>query len=166
MNPFICLILLLPLILAGCMPQPRSTDNSVDPALQTYLNRFEIASQKVRGFPIRVTGLTLRFAKPGELSGTQDGLCYTGSSTVIVDPTWWANQQDDLLKQSLIFHELGHCVLGRVHTSATVAAPGSWTPTAGTDTAYVSIMNPYSYVNDLYYDQNETAYLKELFQVP
>jgi hypothetical protein len=63
--------------------------------------------------------LIIKFGDPKTISGKSNvvGLCQMGSQTtpiVTIDQTFWNNTTEDL-KQELIDHELGHCILNRQH---------------------------------------------------
>jgi hypothetical protein len=152
------------LLLSSCNTSP-GLGNNIQSDFIPYVNQFEADSMATKGYPTPFAGLTIRFAYPGELTGEIDGQCQYSSWTIAIQSSYWS-QMDAIQRKTLIYHELGHCVLGRVHTSATFPIQGAYTPTGGPNTAYSSIMNPYSLVYEPYFTQNETNYLKEYFQTP
>jgi len=79
---------------------------SIHPAFEPYVARFEILTGKP------VTNIHMEFK---ELERPYLGYCTTGAiPTVYIDPTYW-DKYTELKKEALIFHELGHCKLGRPH---------------------------------------------------
>jgi hypothetical protein len=81
-----------------------------------YIERFKkiggSAAQQVR---VNMTFGTLGYSDPENDSNTV-GLCYRLSRLVLIDKKWWKDNDSDLKREELIFHELGHCALGRGHT--------------------------------------------------
>jgi len=87
---------------------------------------------------------------------------YLEGRKIIVLESYW-NTVDDNSRESILFHEFGHCVLNRVHRTDTVtdetqqeaySIPPLETP--------VSLMNPY-YINGSVYMAYQQFYLTELF---
>jgi len=64
----------------------------------------------------------------------------------------WSSSNQQLMKEELLYHELGHCYLGRVHTGATLA-----------DGSPSSVMNP-DVFSPLIYNEYRAQYINELFQ--
>lgn len=95
----------------------------IDPELIDYVKRFENEAAR-RGFSIDVEklGITVRLVDIPE--NHVAGRCYYNSNhpnRVQIDiPTY--NAMSDLMREYVVFHELGHCVLGRGHTEATSAS--------------------------------------------
>lgn len=81
-----------------------------------------------------------------------------GIGTVQIDPTNWTTLQD-LGKEQLIFHELGHCVLGLGHNRTMIEFTDS-----NNNTQFIpeSIMYPQEFGNFLFYQQNLNYYHNEL----
>lgn len=105
--------------LAGCAPKnPHHPIVQIDPAFESYVDRF-VGLSVVNGGPTRIEDLVIQF-RP------LDGLianCRTddGETPVIsVDPAVWRalNETD---QQNVIFHEMGHCVLRRLHQDSIIA---------------------------------------------
>lgn len=106
-----------------------------------------------QGYSVDIKDLIVKF---GAMSNPLErGYCETGSDmtpTIVVDETYW-DQADEGARQSLLFHELGHCVLDRLHLSGVT-----------TDGAPLSVMNPYTIPANVY-DYNHDYYMHELFSV-
>lgn len=85
-----------------------------------------------------------------------EGVCFSypdGTTEVIIKESWW-NSASQSLKESLLFHELGHCVLGRDHDNETHEA--------NSRTYKASLMNSVI-VNPGHYNSHKGGYLTELF---
>ena len=91
-------------------------DRFVEPVLQEYFDRFaEEAS--ARGVHIDfdssdVSGYIRLITEPGVIG--QCGHNDNKPSTVIIDKIYW-DKSNDLQREFVVFHELGHCVLKREH---------------------------------------------------
>ena len=91
-------------------------DLFVDSSLQEYFDRFA-AEGALRNVVVdyeasKVSGYIRLITAPNVI-----GQCAhdpNQPSTVIIDRTYW-NIANDLQKEFLVFHELGHCVLNRDH---------------------------------------------------
>ncbi len=93
-----------------------------------YIDRFELeARNRGRLIDLENTGLIVEFA---DLKDNQAGLCYSEKPIRIeIDRAYWAaislTNGADLMKENLLFHELGHGVLGRDHLNSTLSN-GDW----------------------------------------
>lgn len=84
------------------------------------------------------------------------GRCIRGGDftpVIQLDPFFW-NNSDDMDREQLIFHELGHCILGRGHTSQFVTLNGETIPQ--------SIMYP-DFISEDIYTEYHDYYIIELF---
>lgn len=115
-----------------------------------YVTRFEARSASV-GQAVTVTDLRIKF---GNTDGSNElGVCEIGEDvtpTITIEIDTW-DLLDDAEKESLLFHEMGHCVLRRRHkTEVTrVGIPAS-------------LMNPYI-IDGYTYTENNSYYSRELF---
>ncbi|MEQ8703009.1 MAG: hypothetical protein RIC19_03770 [Phaeodactylibacter sp.] len=111
-------------VLAGCQKAEEATPAiTVDAAFQPYFERFE-AEGVLRGLDIDLASEEIGAVFSDELVDGQAGLCtqYTsGISIIEIGPANWS-AANDLEREHLIFHELGHCYLGRAHEDAKDAA--------------------------------------------
>lgn len=88
-----------------------------------YLHRFELeAAKRDKKFDFQTTGLIIEFA---DLKDNQAGLChYEKPIRIEVDREYWNKVSEksgaDLMKEDLIFHELGHGILNRKHLNTTL----------------------------------------------
>jgi hypothetical protein len=89
-------------------PRPHK-DSGIDERLQDYVNSFTIVSGISVNIPIVIEKIN---------DGDKVGLCYTweGKKTyneIVVDkPFYYRNRKDFSKMEDLVWHELGHCVLG------------------------------------------------------
>ena len=104
------------LLVAGSCKKDETPDYFVDAPLQPYFDRFE-AEAAARGVTIDLEALQV--SGDVRLIGTVNviGQCVHTEkepNTIIVDVVYW-NSAEELEKEFLIFHELGHCALNRDH---------------------------------------------------
>ena len=95
----------------------------IDPAFTDYLQRFENEGA-ARGTNLtpQTSGLIMEFAT---LKDSTAGLThYETPIRIEIDKTYWnaisKSAGADLMKEDLIFHELGHGLLGRAHLNTTL----------------------------------------------
>ena len=150
------------LLLLGCgrgvMPPSREAGvfAKYRDAFVTYAGKYGVDSMGADTFPIE-------FGTPTEDSAVAE--CRVdlvhGKRIVVRESSWKGYSEDS--KQSLLLHELGHCVLRRVHRSDVVINPTK-SPTAvlPPNEAPASLMNPKFVPGDTYRAYQE-FYLKELF---
>ena len=114
------------LIVTSCRKGSDSTTvYTVDPAFQKYVDSF-VAEGKQRGISFTLTNLIVKFG-----ATTEDGNCGTCRQTVndptmqrtiLIDTTGvcWGDVTEET-RESLVFHELSHCLLKRInHKNATL----------------------------------------------
>ncbi|OIP84558.1 MAG: hypothetical protein AUK44_02190 [Porphyromonadaceae bacterium CG2_30_38_12] len=100
----------------------------IDPAFDVYVQRFEEeAAKRNQAFHFETDGLIVEFAN---LKDDQAGLCHFEHPIRIeVDRTYWQKISNtagaDAMKENLIFHEMGHGILGRKHLND-VFENGDW----------------------------------------
>jgi hypothetical protein len=123
----------------------------VDSALISEVNLF-IIEGKLRDVDVDDKKLTMVFAK----TGTKDepniiGTCqFVGEYPLIAIDRDYYNKAEPFEREALVFHELGHCLLGREHCSVKK------------DGKSVSLMEPIILSNELY-SVERTAIVDELF---
>ncbi len=99
--------------------------------------------------------LTVKFGTPSDIDPAYGGFCEQMTLTVIIDKNLWNNIH--ISKQAIIDHELGHCLLGRIHRHKA--------DTSAHDPSYFnpkSIMFPGA-LNGYFYAYNKISLRKELF---
>lgn len=107
--------------LSACEKEEAITSN-VEQALQAYFERFDVEA-RARGFDFslemeELTASIISIAEDGVL-----GQCHYSEQApniVEIDQQFW-NRATDLEKEYVVFHELGHCVLGRNHDDTRLA---------------------------------------------
>jgi len=105
-----------------------SHEYKIDPAFEMYLQRFEYEGA-IRGIVLdpQTSGLKMEF---GTLSNNTAGLThYETPVRIQFDKAYWdaisMAADADSMKEDLVFHELGHGLLGRRHLNS-VLPNGDW----------------------------------------
>ncbi|HJW29308.1 MAG TPA: hypothetical protein VJ508_08635, partial [Saprospiraceae bacterium] len=142
------------MILLGSCQKDEQVDLFIDSSLQEYFNRFA-AEGAARNVMVdytasRVSGYIRLITTPNVV-----GQCAhdaTKPNTVIIDKIYW-DSADDLEREFVVFHELGHCVLNREHLDEADAQGNC-----------ISIMTSGNGSCKINYTQaTRSAYLDELF---
>lgn len=126
-----------------------------NPEFDSYKAKFEQEGKQRLSEPNFAIGdIPINF---GDTEGENyQGICIKysdGTREIIIKKSWW-DQQNQYYRESLIFHELGHCRLDRDHDNhETVINNNSYK---------TSMMNQYIVAPNLY-RSNKDAYLEELF---
>jgi hypothetical protein len=102
---------LMLLVVVGCGKSP----SYVQPEVQEYVSRFEQAAAS-EGVHVDSSALIITLQDTG-FSNNEQGICYFDRVTVTLNKKFWATAMD-ADKELLVFHELGHCLLGRQHIKA------------------------------------------------
>jgi len=144
------------LLLAACGREPTAEETST---FAPYFERFEAYSRQFGRETSSDAKVKIYFGalRPGEI-----GVCeqnFLQSPRVTVSRASWNLRGDDG-REALIFHELGHCLLGRDHLD-TFSAGGQYR--RGNIPA--SLMNT-SGVSSTLYANFHDYYIKELFGAP
>ena len=95
------------LIYTSCIDEP---SNEIDPALQPYVDLFFEEAQKrdLNMFPEDFS-FSVKFGEKQHL-----GVCSTASKEILINEFYW-RQFSELDREYVMFHELGHCILDRLH---------------------------------------------------
>ena len=104
-------IIIILLMLTACSSSPtREYD------LILYKNADERAIKHIKIFERyynkNISNITIKFK---DLKGTAGGTCDTKKRTIEIDEPLWEYEKDEYAREEVIFHELGHCVLGLGH---------------------------------------------------
>lgn len=105
-----------------------SSEHRVDAEFMVYVQRFQDeATKHGKNLDLINGGLIVEFA---DLKDGVAGLChYEKPIRIEIDKTYWAAinkfADADLMKEDLLFHELGHGFLGRKHLN-TLLESGDW----------------------------------------
>lgn len=132
---------------SACAPKEKQHESflQVDSSFQAYVSNFEqVAADE--GTPLTITDLMVAFGPTSSLNET--GVCEWAENEtprIIVNQRIWNTLSDDD-RQEVIFHELGHCVLRRVHQNGEMPAYG------GVTNIPVSVMYPYRISGTIYRD--------------
>lgn len=148
-------VLALLIVFAGCGKAP-----AIDPAFAPYAMRF-VAAGMNSGRAIDLSGISIRFGDTAAESVTLSeaniaGYCEFSTKVITITDNPkifdWVKVSDSE-REELIFHELGHCALGRAHTAA--LRPGTNEP--------ASIMTPDLIGSLPVYSEYHAGYIEELF---
>jgi hypothetical protein len=138
---------LLLLLLTSCGPHL-----NIESKYQPYVDAFEKRAAMV-GVPVKVTDLTIlsvpTINRKDVIGNCSVPLYNFRSPTITISQEYWVNM-DVYSREQLIFHEMGHCVLGRTHRSEL------------NNHLHLSIMHPFSVPSDVY-KANYVQYIHELF---
>jgi len=130
-------------LIAACGNAPQKTFD-VPSEFMSYYQSFSEAGS------VTTDNLIIQF---GPLDYPRVGQCWTGPTTPIItiEPNYWGTVSE-LQKKEIIWHELGHCVLGRAHRTDFLS--DGWP---------ASIMYPTQFDPNYIFNQNYEYYRKELF---
>jgi len=106
------------LALVACKePEPPKEYNNVDERLYSYFETFE-AEAKARGMEVDLNEVILS-ARVGAIDGQNvAGQCHRPNNLtndITIDESFLNGNASALLKELVVFHELGHCYLQREH---------------------------------------------------
>jgi len=116
--------ILFTLVFSACNPH----EYRIDPAFTDYLQRFKTeGASRGHNLTPETSGLIMEF---GTLADGTAGLThYETPVRIQIDKTYWNAISNtagaDMMKEDLIFHELGHALLGRPHIND-VLPNGDW----------------------------------------
>lgn len=145
--------------LNACQSDPLPTYDDTEQLaddLQPYFTSFEAAAADL-GVPIDLSasGVTAEIRAINE--GNVAGNCSTNGHDIrhiTIDRSFWVNASP-LLREMVVYHELGHCILGRGHTE-----------TAFANGVCTSIMRSgLGDCQDAYTYGNREYYIRELFEL-
>lgn len=111
----ICVILPINLISSCSSVRLIKKYDTVNPEFKPYIQDF-IASSNGIVEESDVSNLTMEFKDygvPYRIAGT----CWPHLTEIDVNKDWWEDHKSHLVRQELIYHELGHCILRRPHTT-------------------------------------------------
>jgi hypothetical protein len=129
--------------------------DTTDPAFNSYVQKFESKGKTQTGDSnFQVGDIPINFKELG--SGDVQGVCneYTdGTKEILIKKSWW-DSVDEGFRESLLFHELGHCRLGRTHNDDMIQV--------GSNQYKASLMHSYI-VESPDYTLHQNDYFRELF---
>jgi len=141
----VALLMVTVVVLAACAGTPLRTGD-----FQPYVDRFEQAARE-NGRDLEVRRLVIEYGVT--IPETAVASCYIlpwQAPHIAVNPGIWETI-DPACREIYLFHEMGHCVLHRLHPRKTAAGQEP-----------VSLMN-WNTLSCETYLKNRPAYLKELF---
>lgn len=123
---------------------------------KSYITSFEEEAAKNLSEPgFKVGDIPINF---GDTTKDEfDGVCNTysdGTKEILIKKSWWEST-DNTQREIMIFHELGHCRLGRDHDEEILTSSSNKTYKA-------SMMNPVIPHSEIY-KERRSAYLTELY---
>lgn len=122
---------------------------SVEKAFVPHIEAFERACGKKVDIHVRFSYITMKSIFNGEKI---IGYCWPVYPKFInIDLNWWATHTDKMIREELIFHELGHCMLYRLHNDKLDKHGNK-----------ESIMHSSGLVGPSQYENNKKKYIKEL----
>lgn len=156
------------LVLAAACSRPSTTSQpeTIDPLLAPYLTQFKIEASS-RGVAVDESALIMRFSDAMPTSSIPEtnmvGYCSPNPSnpTIVVSRTYFT-AHSVFMREQLLFHELGHCLLALHHTTGTEESFDSTGANAPPYRVPSSIMTPILFP-DWLYTNNRTVYLDRLF---
>lgn len=138
MNRVFSLLLLVSCSQEQLQPKTRTTiARDLVPLFVKFAERYQVS----------IGGISGDF---GKLEDPKVGLCanYGTHQNITIDQEFW-DRASDLQKEVLVYHELGHCALGRDHTEDLIGSRPK------------SIMYP-KVLKEKYYKEFQEDYLEEL----
>ncbi len=109
-----CLVLLFS-IATSCSDDSSDTIYDIDSELAPYVDRFvEAAADQDRYIDLRDYSLSAHIETAADEVAGQCVSYTNGAHRIYIDPEYWV-RATDLEREFVVFHELGHCVLGRSH---------------------------------------------------
>jgi len=120
---FLCLFI-SSLCFTGCQ---EDEEPDIDPDLRSYVESFIFEANErdyvnVHGNPLSIDslGITVTFSNinnPAVIGQCQRDPDSGQGLAIVIDALFW-KASEELEKEYIMFHELGHCILNRNHTTA------------------------------------------------
>lgn len=148
----IALVCLTYVVVSQIKPPYSELSDQIQPQFKPLVYNFLQEAKKhplPPEFEKRLAELTVKFGDVKKIDAELAGYCDTHTTTVIIDPNPWKNYQIGT-QQAMIDHELGHCLLQRIHRRVFE------------NTNPVSIMFPYAVPSEFFLVNKEKLYA-ELF---
>ena len=156
-------LMLITLLLTNCAPKSHTPILSIPEKYQEIYSRF-LDDAKAQGVSLNITDLIIQDADL--YSAQENGKCtVTTNETPVISvnnnpnsPFYWDGATDPI-RENLLYHELGHCILYRMHDFNMNLI------NIGGDLTYIpeSIMTPYL-IDPYTYLQVRDQYIEELFK--
>jgi len=138
-------ILVSLVLLSGCGKA------TIDPTFEPYIQSFEAAGNVKIEAPI---DMHFGSIPPQSANVETDGLCESGLGVpkITIDADKWATYSESA-RTLLVWHELGHCILGRAHNN-----------TIGSNNWPVSVMYWDAVTSEYNFETNQQPFIDELFE--
>lgn len=131
------------------------TNTTTNPVFSSYIASFEQVGKSETGqTQFSIGDIPVNFGDTEHPD--YQGVCFSyenGQHEVIIRESWW-NSASDTYRESLLFHELGHCRLGREHDDSKIST--------NVQNFKASMMSSVI-VSPGEYDKYKAGYWKELF---
>ncbi len=138
-------------ILVSCQ---KEVQGNISDEISPYMDKF-IEEGELRGLNIEINYNNLSASVSAISDSGVIGQCVSYSNEhqeILISEDFW-NSATELNKEFLVFHELGHCILGRSHDDST-----------DNSGRCISIMNSgSSRCRDLYNSTSRSDFIDELF---
>lgn len=123
------------LCLLGCLgscQKEAAPEYRVPAEVEPYVQAF-VKEAKLRGIDLKIDNLIVEFAQPdaGYICGMCNGVKTRQKHIILGIQEYCWKEATPQTREGLVFHELAHCYLARLHTSKKFA-----------DGTYASLMNP------------------------
>lgn len=149
-NPLHFVLLGVSVFISSCQHE---YTQSYPPEFAPYIQSF-FTEANLRGLEWNETQFDFKIQFGDTEPGT-GGFCNFNTNTITVNPDEWT-VRDERQKEQLIFHELGHCLLNRVHKNVESASGECYSYMPGTEDGFGCCINYYS-------DYWRNYYIDELF---
>ncbi|WP_304233313.1 hypothetical protein [Jiulongibacter sediminis] len=119
MKSYNFLLIFLLALFMGCKKESLLLEYRIEEGLEVYVDRFFSEAEK-RGVFIEKENLILEFTEVinddfcGQCERPKRNRAGQRIVSISTDPICWFRESDQN-KEALVFHELGHCLLGRDH---------------------------------------------------
>lgn len=160
------LVVFIVFLTSGCSQEFLEEPTSIHPDFRQDFELF-VTEAQFRGVALDTSGLVIRYSS--DLSSSTCGQCRLRGRSNERDRTVEINQvvtcwQNDREKEALVFHELGHCLLGRDHVQDTLP---NGSPKSLMISGNISVYGPCVYaigdVEDCNFIHRRDYYIDELF---
>ncbi|WNJ15958.1 hypothetical protein [Pontibacter sp. G13] len=117
-TPHFALLVACSILLSACQPDPAPAVYQVPDIIEPYIDLFELEASK-RGITLEVDNLIVEFESNLQ-NGDAAGLCTFATESsptpvIHLDTNSYNWRNNEWHREILVFHELGHCILNRLH---------------------------------------------------
>lgn len=154
MKNFIFLCLTITLVGCGENYDPDIGHVDINKDFQAYVNRFAQVA-RADNQNVEINNIVIEYDE--KMASNILGICYYSRvRRVTINPRFWNSRYtSNAGREQLMFHELGHCLMGRGHNDQELVSQDGYRMPA-------SIMNSY-FFSPSWYAGNLNYYLGELF---